>query len=672
MTKDDILNALQITPGLRTVDRLFLESLLLMPSIPPELVASCQTRLARYGQVKSAPVSSRLEPPRIVRPGESKPLDFNARYIDFEEGLFKFKFTYDDKLVSDAKNCPSASWVPSEKLWKAHTTLPACRYVEGMAARGWQLTVPAKEALKQHLAAANITLQMSGAQDTKFSLSNFGSPSYQARPFQKAGIEYALRVGNTLIGDEMGLGKTLQALGIIHNLNKWPVLYITKATLKLNVIDECLMAFGPGRKVQVLDSKSIIEDADVYAINYDILSEGWESIHKKRVVLSRVVLDLLKRRPGVMVIDESHYIKQNSQRSKAVLQIAEWVKHRFALSGTPMPNRPVELINQLKYLGTLDKFGGDWGFKQRYCDAKQIRVKGKMVWDFSGSSNLDELHKLLRSTCMIRRLADDVLDELPPMRHQALKVQLTNGPEYRKAEKDVARYATELKVQAEAFQATIRHLSPVDQAVEMRAFEKQEYRKAKFTECLLKYSALRQLASAGKMAAVKEWIGDFYEQNPNGKLIVFAHFRATQALLVEILKPFGVTTVLGSDSLQTRHANVQAFQGRLQTRAIVVSNGAGAEGITLTASQTVLTVEMPLVPGVQDQMNKRAHRIGQKGSVMAYRVIAQGTIDVDVDRMNTQKRAVSQAALDGGVIVEGEQVSTGLMSDLLEQLSQRA
>lgn len=671
MNRSDILNALQVTPGLRTVDRLFLESLLLAPSISPELAASCQTRLARYGQVKSEAVLSSIKPPTIVRVGDSKPLDFTGRYIDFNEGLFKFKFEYDPKLVAVVKDCPSASWVPSEKLWKAHSTLPACRYIEDMAAKGWQLTVPAREALKQHLAAANITLQMSSAQVTKFDLSNFGSPAYQARPFQKAGIEYALRVGNCLIGDEMGLGKTLQALGVFHNLNKWPVLYVTKATLKLNVIDECRLAFGPGKKVQVLDSKSIVEDADVYAINYDILSEGWESIHKKRVVLSRVVLDLLKRRPGAMVIDESHYIKQSSQRSKAVLQISEWIKHRYALSGTPMPNRPVELINQLKYLGTLDKFGGDWGFKQRYCDAKQIRVKGKLVWDFSGASHLDELHKLLRSTCMIRRLASEVLDELPPMRHQALKVQLTNAAEYRKAEKDVARYATDLKVQAEAFQATIKHLSPVDQAVEMRAFEKQEYRKAKFTECLLKYSALRQLASVGKMAAVKEWIENFYEQNPDGKLIVFAHFRNTQALLVEILKPFGVTTVLGSDSLSTRHSNVQAFQGRHEVRAIVVSNGAGAEGITLTAAQTVLTVEMPLVPGVQDQMDKRAHRIGQKGSVMAYRVIAQGTIDVDVDLMNTQKRAVSQAALDG-LTVEGEQVSTSLMSDLLEQLSQRA
>jgi len=668
--KDQIQAALK-SGQLRTVDRLFLESLLLMPTIPPDLAASCTARLARYSPSKSEPVLRSIQPPKIVRPGESKPLDFNGRYIDYEEGLLKFKFPYDEKHVKDVKNCPSASWVPSEKLWKAHTTLPACRYVEDMAARGWQLTVPAKAALKEHLAAANITLQMSNAQDTKFDLTNFGSPSYQARPFQKAGIEYALRVGNTLIGDEMGLGKTLQALGIFHNLNKWPVLYITKATLKLNVIDECLMAFGPSKKVQVLDSKSVVEDADVYAINYDILSEGWESVHKKRVILSPVILDVLKRRPGVMVIDESHYIKQSSQRSKAVLQIAEWVKHRFALSGTPMPNRPVEMINQLKYLGVLDKFGGDWNFKMRYCDAKQIRVKGKMVWDFSGASNLDELYKLLRSTCMIRRLASEVLDELPPMRRQALKVKLTNGPEYRKAEKDVARYATELKVQAEAFQASIKHLSPVDQAVETRAFEKSEYRKAKFTECLLKYSALRQLASAGKMAAVKEWIGDFYEQNPSGKLIVFAHFRNTQALLVEILKPFGVTTVLGSDSLSTRHSNVQAFQGRAEVRAIVVSNGAGAEGITLTAAQTVLTVEAPLVPGVQDQMDKRAHRMGQKGSVMAYRVIAESTIDVDVDRINTQKRAVSQAALDG-VTIEGEEVSTSLMSDLLEQLSRRA
>lgn len=49
----------------------------------------------------------------------------------------------------------------------------------------------------------------------------------------------------------------------------------------------------------------------------------------------------------------------------------------------------------------------DYGI--RYC-AGQKNVFG---WDFTGSSNMQELQLLLKSTCMIRRLKSDVLSQLP-------------------------------------------------------------------------------------------------------------------------------------------------------------------------------------------------------------------------------------------------------------------
>lgn len=65
----------------------------------------------------------------------------------------------------------------------------------------------------------------------------------------------------------------------------------------------------------------------------------------------------------------------------------------------------------------------EFGF--RYCDAKM----SKFGWDFTGSSNMDELRVLLEEQFMIRRLKSNVLDQLPSkvryivkLWHDALKI----------------------------------------------------------------------------------------------------------------------------------------------------------------------------------------------------------------------------------------------------------
>lgn len=45
----------------------------------------------------------------------------------------------------------------------------------------------------------------------------------------------------------------------------------------------------------------------------------------------------------------------------------------------------------------------------RYCAGQ----KTMFGWDFTGSSNLQELQLLLKTTCMVRRVKADALNQLP-------------------------------------------------------------------------------------------------------------------------------------------------------------------------------------------------------------------------------------------------------------------
>lgn len=61
------------------------------------------------------------------------------------------------------------------------------------------------------------------------------------------------------------------------------------------------------------------------------------------------------------------------------------------------------MSKQVLFLHRYQEYG------MRYCAGE----KTSYGWDFSGSSNMQELQLLLRRTCVIRRLKNDVLNQLP-------------------------------------------------------------------------------------------------------------------------------------------------------------------------------------------------------------------------------------------------------------------
>src|SRR5208282_1872824 len=121
---------------------------------------------------------------------------------------------------------------------------------------------------------------------------------------------------------------------------------------------------------------------DAIVINYDILTKH---------------LDRLLNIPfKTITADESTAIKNKKAKRTEACQILsdeiETLEYRICLTGTPILNRPNELVSQLKFLhvltdqrGMAAPMGSVWSFLQRYCGAKMIRAGTKSFWDFSGA-----------------------------------------------------------------------------------------------------------------------------------------------------------------------------------------------------------------------------------------------------------------------------------------------
>jgi hypothetical protein len=537
------------------------------------------------------------------------------------DGVAQIRFPFDERVVGAVRQIPGARWDKIVHAWKVKLIPTAVKALEEVA-EVYQFDVAPEvhEAIARALVEREEAKAASRATGDEFEVAGLGGT---LRPFQKAGVAYAARAKRCFIADEMGLGKTVEALATLEHLHAFPALVVCPASLKLNWIRETIK-WLPARSIKTIagTKRAASYEADLLVINYDILSS-----HKDA---------LMKAGLRAVVFDESHYLKNGrAVRSKAARTIAAHAEVRLALTGTPVLNRPVELISQLGILGRLDEFGGFWPFAKRYCDA----YKGEWGWDLSGASNLSELNQRMREACYIRRNKADVLSELPAKQRSMVEVEIDNLDEYREAEADVVAWLRDNASEEKAARAT----------------------KA---EQMVKIEVLKRLSADGKLAAVGGWIEDFLETSE--KLVVFAHHIDVQKALLAKFRD--AAHVLGEDDAAARQASVDRFQRDDRCRLIVCSLKAAGVGLTLTAASNVVFVELGWTPADHDQAEDRCHRIGQTDSVNCWYLVGRGTIDERIAKLIDEKRAVVDAATEGGE-ADGTSILGGLVSSMVGELS---
>jgi hypothetical protein len=445
----------------------------------------------------------------------------------------------------------------------------------------------------------------------------------ELRPFQRAGVRYALEQRRTFLADEQGLGKTVQALAALEADHAYPAVVVCPASLKLTWQREAAH-WLPHRSTAVLSGRSArgweraeADAADIVILNYDIVGG-----HVKR---------LAERGLEAAVFDESHYCKEpRAKRTKACLALAAAVAEgglRLALTGTPILNRPKELVSQLRLIGRLEDFGSGAAMTRR----------------FRGADALERLHWHLRSHCYVRRVKADVLPQLPPKRQVTIPVALTNEEEYRLAERNVVDW---LRTQ------------PLD----LRELE-TKVAAALRNERLVQLNKLRQLAGRGKLEGAMAWLSDFIESGE--PLVVFADHVELQHALVERFD--SAVHVLGADDAAARDAAVTAFQDPNGPQVIVCSLRAAGQGLTLTRASNVAFLELDWTPARLAQAEDRCHRIGQANAVTAWYLLADRTIDDTMADLLEQKRGVIGAVTDGRQ-VEGGSLIDAVVQDLRDRV----
>lgn len=388
---------------------------------------------------------------------------------------------------------------------------------------------------------------------------------------------------NAYCFNDMGTGKTLAALWaadfLMRNNVLKKVLVVAPLSTMISAWARDLVLNIPGRRYAIAHGTrekriaAIQSSANFVIINHDGI---------------KIVQDaLIREKFGLMIIDELTAFKNYSaDRTKAAERVARAVGAVWGLTGKPTPNGPIEAFGQAKVVNPYNPF------LPKYFTAfrNMVETKINQFTSIPKPEANDIVHRILQPA--IRYTRAQCID-LPPCTRIEVHAEMT-------------------REQKDAYEA-------------MRQQLLVEYRDGLITaqNAAIKALKLLQISSG----AVKDDSGRvvvldaaprfaelmrLFEETPNGKLVVFAAFRADVERIRDFFRSKGITSdiIYGSVDQRDRARHIQSFQdGALET--LIIQPQSAAHGITLTAASTV--VWWSLIPSNEyyDQANHRIIRMGQ-------------------------------------------------------------
>lgn len=396
---------------------------------------------------------------------------------------------------------------------------------------------------------------------------------------QVEGIEFFEKAGGrAYLADEMGLGKTRTVLEWRKRAKVGLIVITTKSFLY--GWKEEAAKWDPEVTVVMVPKGSILpayHESCIVITTYDVL---W-----------KIKAEFYPLLPAV-VFDESHKLANaDSKRSGAARKLVEGKKHVICLSGTPQPaGQPRQLWHQM--LLVFPRFLKWTEFARRFCAPTQVWAPwagryGRMVWDYSGSSNEEELRALIAPRFL--RRTKEVLN-LPELTMEDVLVPVKTS---RKSKEEWGAYAQRLALD-----------------------------KVKHTIAL---------------------VDDVLERG--GKVIVFTSFREVrdQVYFAFCQKAVRLTAETPAN---TRAIMVTEFQTDPECRVFVATTQIASEGLTLTAASTVIYNDLPFTPGALAQSQSRAHRKGADKPVHVYYVQSGTAFDKVVKETLESRQEVTEKILN--------------------------
>lgn len=443
------------------------------------------------------------------------------------------------------------------------------------------------------------------------------------RPYQREGLGWLAFLHEFGFGgclaDDMGLGKTVQLIAHMLDVRRrgdpaW--LVVAPKSVCANWVSEA-GKFAPQLRVVSHTGQSRSRAVGGFG-KCDLVVTTYSTM---RLDIER----LSKERFGCVVLDEAQAIKNStSQVSKAARLLV--AGRRMALTGTPVENRMEDLWSIFDFLnpgmlGELSRFraliaeAGNQPEAESTVDGESARLLRRALRPF-----------------MLRRAKAAVARDLPPRVEQVVLCDL-EGPQKALYASLRAHYQSRLLGEVRARGMNQSRMHVLEALLRLRQVA---------CHARLVQPDAREPASA-KCAALMDMLEELRDEGHRS--LVFSQFTTLLDLVEGELNKRGIAheRLDGKVSARDRARAVERFQGEDGAGVFLVSLKAGGTGLNLTAAEYVFLLDPWWNPAVEAQAIDRAHRLGQDRTVLAYRMIARGTVEERILQLQERKRGLASS-----------------------------
>lgn len=448
------------------------------------------------------------------------------------------------------------------------------------------------------------------------------------RPYQLSGFHWLQTLDELgwggCLADDMGLGKTLQTISFLQYVKeKYPgstQLVVCPTSLIFNWEDE-MQKFCPSLKFHI-HYGSQREINATHFTDYDVVLTTYGVVRNDHEQLSEFLWQYI-------ILDESQAIKNPDARvTKAIRELR--AVNRIILSGTPVQNNTSDLYAQFNFLNP-----GLLGNREYFNREFAVPI------DKLGSQQKTQELKKLIYPFTLRRTKQQVAKDLPEKTVSVL--WCTMEPEQRRIYNNYRDgYKTRL-------------LKKIDQeGIERSGMD--------VLEALLRlrqicdHPALVEKSDDTSVDSVKiaELIREVQENGGTHKVLIFSQFTEMLGIIREEFEKAGITHCYldGKTSLNQRKEQVTKFQEDEQIKAFLISLKAGGVGLNLTVADYVYLVDPWWNPAAEQQAIDRAHRIGQKRNVFAYKMICKDSVEEKILKLQQRKQSLADELIqeDSGFV----------------------